>query len=1112
MRSNRLVYSFLATLFFVSCQKNQSSKQESIFQVLRKDKTGLDFQNTLRQDSEFNVFNYMYFYNGGGVASGDFNKDGKPDLYFVNNMGPNKMFLNTGNMQFKDITEAAGVAGLSGWTSGVSVIDINNDGMLDLYIGQLGAYQNIKGQNQLFVCQGIQDGIPVYEDQAIQYGLDIIAFSTQGSFFDYDLDGDLDLFQLNHSLHQNGTFGQRHTFAHQYHPLSGDKFFRNDKGKFVEVTKEVGIESSVIGYGLGIINGDINNDGYPDIYIGNDFHENDYLYLNQGNGTFKEVLPEQMMHTSQFSMGVDMGDINNDGWADIVSLDMLPEDPEILKSSLGEDNWDLYHFKIGFGYHYQFAHNCLQLNNGDGTFAEIALYAGMAATDWSWSPLFMDFDQDGYKDLFISNGIPRRMNDIDYVKFQEDRQMSLLPNGISVEEKEFEVIEKMPRIKVANKFYKNNGALQFIDQEKQIDNNLPSFSTGAVYADFDGDGDLDVVVNNQEDEPFIYKNLLAEKHSSGIDYLSFNFLGNPENINGIGTKVLIYKKNAEIKSEEYYPVRGYQSSALLPLHIGIGDRSQVDSIVVIWPDRHYQVLSDIQYNTIQNIRWTPGLPSFDFKRLQKKASPAFAFSDITEASQLKFKHKENPFVHFNRERLIPNMVSSEGPALVVGDVNGDGLEDVFLGSAKRERSALFLQTAQGTFMEKTPAAILQDSLFEDVDAVMADIENDGDLDLVIAAGGDEYRGTEEPMKQRAYINDGKGQFQRADPFPTLFMTASCVLATDFNGDGLVDFFFGGRAIPWKYGLTPNSYLMLNKGNGQFEDVTKQISKDLSKAGLVKNGAWADIDSDGDQDLVLAIEWEPITIYYNQNGRLEKQTIDQKNSWWNFALPADFDGDGDLDILAGNTGQNSRLKPSEKEPLELYIHDFDNSGNVQQLMSYYVKGKKIPFANYEDIIKAFPSLKKKYLYAKDYAKASMEDLFGASVLNKAVKRSINTLESIYYENTGQGKFVAHTLPASLQWSSLQAATITDLNGDGKKEIILGGNFYDCAIELGRYDCNYGNVLQIGSKGIMSVSTLGDLRIKDQVRRIEPIRIRDKTAYILARNNQTTLVIQANNPLQ
>lgn len=1102
-------YLLFCILLFAACREGQ--KKPALFELLRKEKTGLQFENELRQSSEFNVFNYMYFFNGGGVGAGDFNNDGQTDLYFTSNMGPNKMFLNEGGLKFKDITEQAGVAGMEGWTSGVSIVDINNDGLLDLYVGQIGEYQSIKGRNQLFICKGIENGVPRYADEAHAYGIDLKGFSTQASFFDYDLDGDLDMFQLNHSLHQNGTFGPKKAFEGQLHPLSGDKLLRNDKGKFVDVTAQAGIISTVIGYGLGIVTGDLNNDGYPDIYIGNDFHENDYLYLNQGNGTFKEMITEDMMHTSQFSMGVDMADMNNDGWSDIISLDMLPEDPFILKSSLGEDNYSLYQYKLGHGYHNQYTRNNLQLNNGDGTFSEIGLFAGVAATDWSWSPLWMDFDSDGFKDLFISNGIPRRMNDIDFVKFQEDRGLQLKENSTrSVEGKELAVVDKMPRVKLPNKLFRNTGQLHFDDLSAQIGSAEASFSNGAVYADFDNDGDLDVVVNNLEDEPFIYKNLLRESKPEVASFLSFQFRFKAENINGIGTKVLIFKKDGSMQTEEFYPVRGYQSSAHTPLFVGVGDPATIDSVVCIWPDRRYQRVENIQFNTAQTLQWKADLPLADFSTIYPPKKAAYAFSDITASCGIRYAHVENPFIEFNREILIPNMVSTEGPALAVGDINGDGLEDMFLGSSKRERSALYLQMANGKFALHTSAAIVQDSVFEDVDAVFADLENDGDLDLVIAAGGNEYRGKDEPMKQRAYLNDGKGNFSRADPFPTLFMTASCVLPADVNGDGLMDFFFGGRAVPWNYGITPSSYLMLNKGNGRFEEAGADIAPGLKEIGLVKNGAWSDLDGDGDQDLLLALEWEALTAFINNEGKLEKKPLETGKGWWNFVLPYDFDGDGDVDILAGNTGKNNRLQPSAKEPVRMYTADFDANGQVEQILTYYLKGREIPFANHEEMMKALPVLKKKYLLSRDFAKASIADLFGQGQLNKAVLREADTFESMYFENTGPGlTYKAHALPSELQFSTLNAAALRDLNGDSKKEVILGGNFYECNIEMGRYDAFYGKVLSIGADGKMTTSPLGNLQIKGQTRRIEPVNIAGKPCLVFARNNAPALVIGAKN---
>jgi hypothetical protein len=1133
---------FFTLLFCIALCACRHSEQHlsapPFFQLLRKDATGLDFENELRQSSEFNVFNYMYFYNGGGVAAGDFNNDGLTDLYFTSNMGPNKMFLNQGGLKFRDATSAAGVAGMDGWSTGISIVDINNDGLLDLYVGQLGDYQGISGKNQLFVCQKIENGIPIYRDEAAAYGLDLVGFSTQAVFFDYDLDGDLDIFQMNHSLHQNGTFGARKNFEGKPHPLAGDRLLRNDNptpdpspaGRgarlsgarsaatplpagegpgvgFTDVTTSAGIINNALGYGLGIVTGDVNNDGCPDLYIGNDFHENDYLYLNNQDGTFTESATYALAHTSQFSMGVDIADVNNDGWTDIFSLDMLPEDPYVLKSSLGEDAYNIFRYKIGLGYSYQYARNNLQLNSGDGTFREVGLFAGVAATDWSWSSLFADFDDDGYKDLFVSNGIPRRMNDIDYVRFQENREIALKGDSRDVQAHELAAVDSMPRIKLPNKFFRNSGGqLRFEDLSDRVSGSLPTFSNGAVVADFDNDGDLDVVVNNIEDEPFIYQNLERQSGSPSGSFLSFKFEGQPQNRHGIGSKVLIFKKNGERLTEEFYPVRGYQSSTHVPLHIGVGDSAGIDSALVIWPDQTFERVAKLKFNEPQTLVWRVGLPRFDFKKLRQHATPPFQFSDVTATSGLGFQHVENPFVEFNREPLMPNMVSTEGPALAVGDVNGDGLDDVFFGSAKRENSALYLQSRNGKFTLKTPPAVLQDAVFEDVDAVFADLEGDGDLDLVVAAGGNEYNGQEEPMQQRAYLNDGSGNFARANPFPTLFMTAACVEAADFDGDGRVDFFFGGRALPWKYGLTPNSYLMRNLGNGQFEDATERLAPGLQNVGLVKNATWTDLDADGDLDLLLALEWASLTAFLNNGGRFEKKELATGKGWWNFALAHDFDGDGDVDILAGNTGLNSRLQPSQKEPIRLYISDFDNNGQTETLLTYHLKGREIPFANHEEILKALPMLKKKYLQSKPFAAASVPQIFGKDRLEKAILREANTFESRYFENTGGLNFRAHALPDELQFSTLNAAALTDLDGDGKMEALLGGNFYDCNIQMGRYDASSGNALRIGPNGQMQAYPLGGLRIADQTRRIQALKIGGKTTFVWARNNTTAVVIQ------
>ena len=1131
-----ILFSFL--IFLSGCDSEKLDQGPAQFRLLKKEDTGLDFQNTPVQSTEFNVFNYMYFFNGGGISAADFNQDGWIDLYFTSNMGPNKLFLNEGNLRFRDATETAGLVGQKGWTTGTTIVDINNDGLMDIYVSQLGNYENIVGANQLYICTKIEKGIPVFSDQAKEYGLAQSGFSTQACFFDYDLDGDLDLFQLNHTLHQQGTFGRRKTFSGQKHESAGDKLFRNDgdpsdpDGGFKDVSSEAGIYSTVIGYGLGVVAGDINLDGWPDLYIANDFHENDYLYINQQDGTFKEELTEQIMHTSRFSMGVDMADINNDGQTDIFTLDMLPYDPYILKTSLGEDGFDIYKFKIGHGYNHQFARNNLQLNNGNGSFSEIGMYANVYATDWSWAALFLDMDHDGFRDLFISNGIPRRMNDIDYVNFRlGDKDIKWKTDNNQLKEEELSIVEEMPQIKIPNKFFLNKGDMSFEDLDGKLLNNVPSYSNGATYADLDNDGDLEIVVNNIEDEPFVYQNLTIENNKPDQgSYLDFHFMGSPHNLQAIGTKIII-RKNGIPLVYEHFPVRGYLSSVAPGLHIGVGKEQSVEEVLVVWPDRTFEKIKNPRFNQMDTLRWKEGLQLFDFHNLKPAREPIVNWEDITEPSGIDFTHEENPFVDFNREVLIPHMTSSEGPALAVGDVNGDQLEDIFVGSSKRKRSALYLQQKNQTFILATPESLANDSIFEDVDAVFADIENDGDLDLVVAAGGNEYRGKSEARKQRAYINDGAGNFTRKDIFPDAFVTASCVLSTDFNRDGLVDFFIGGRAIPsvmqpnataaqiengktatsssesktWNaYGEIPPSFLYLNKGNGKFENVTTRYSPQLEKAGMVKDGIWTDIDQDGDPDLVLAVEWEPIQIYVNEGESFRKQIINNLKGWWNFVLATDADSDGDIDLLAGNLGENARFKPTQEEPVSMYVNDFDDNGKAEQLLTYYVEGKKIPFANHAELTKQMVSLKKKYLYAKDLANASLEEIFGKDKLENARYFEANFFESAWFENTGNGQFYTHTLPAHLQFSPLESAVEVGQVASGRKAYLLGGNFYDCNIEMGRYDASFGHVMTIDTKGIQ-VSGLGQVISKGQVRRIRAIKIGEQQCYVLAKNNEKLQLI-------
>lgn len=1107
-----LFIAVLGCLVNIGCKGDKNTTNATveppIFELLEKERTGLDFSNDLKLSLDLNIFNYMYFYNGGGVGSGDFNNDGLIDLFFSANLKDNGLYLNTGGLKFKNISQESGIlAKGSGWCTGVSVVDINNDGLLDIYVGQVGEFEILNGRNQLFVCKEIRaDGVPVYEEKAKEYGLALVGFSTQAAFFDYDLDGDLDMFQMNHSLHKNGTFGPRRTFAGTYHPLSGDKLLRNDNGKFVDVTKAAGINSTVLGYGLGICVSDLNNDGWPDLYIGNDFHENDYFYLNQKNGTFKDVLPEQMMHTSRFSMGVDVGDINNDLQEDVISLDMLPYDPEILKKSEGEDATDLFYFKLNYGYNAQYARNALQVNNGNGTFSETAMYSGVFATDWSWASLFFDYDNDGKKDLFVSNGIPKRMNDIDYIKFVADDDFQAKINFDALEEKDLQQIEKIPEVKLYNQLFQNRGDLRFENRGKGIVNDKISYSNGAIYADLDNDGDLDIVTNNINEAAFVYENKTASAATADHS-LRLVLEGTAKNRNAIGAKALVYKQNETILFEKF-PVRGYMSSMEGPWHLGLGERGKVDSIVLVWPDQTYEQLNltAIPANRTLKVAHKPGLPKFNYGRMAKKQPAGIAVSEFSEAKGLLFQHEENTFVEFNREPLIPHTTSAEGPALAVGDLNGDGLDDVFLGNAKHAVAGLFFQDASGRFVKQACPALRADSVYEDVEALIVDVDRDGDKDLLVGTGGNEFSNNVPEQLSRAYLNDGKGNLTKNPAaFQGIYPTVSTLQASDVNGDGFVDLFMGARSVVSNYGAIPDSYLLLNDGKGNFKDATDTYCKDLRKVGLVKNSVWCDLDKDGKQDLVVVTEWGGIQGFLRRGEKFEKTLLTDQKGFWNFALPVDVDNDGDLDLIAGNHGQNHRLKTAPGEPIRMYYNDFDNNGKKEQVVTFYLQGKNIPYANYHELQKQIPSLKKDYLRATDFSKASLEDIFSKDKLQKAQQFEANYFDNAVLINQGNGKFETVSLPYLAQLTPFKTAAVIDANGDNLPDVLLYGNFYGSNVQMGRYDADYGTVLVNKGGGQFEVASTTGASIKGEVRRMQPVTVAGKPCFVLARNNESARLI-------
>ena len=1071
--------------------------------------TGLDFDNFLKPSPSLNTLNYMYYYNGAGIGCGDFNNDGRPDLFFASNQGDNKLYLNSGNLHFRDVTREAGIPEDGGWSTGVSVVDINNDGLLDIYICRVGNFLGLHSRNQLLVCQGIdRNGVPHYRDEAHEYGLDFSGFSTQAVFFDYDGDGDLDMYLLNHSLHQNGTIGQRSMLLDRQAPGSGDRLYRNDgNGHFTDVTAQAGIHSSVLGYGLGICVADVNMDGLPDIYVGNDFHENDYLYINQGNGTFREENTERMMHTSRYTMGVDIADVNNDGYDDVISLDMLSPDPHILRRSLGDDDEDLARLKLQLGYSYQYSRNNLQLNRRNGLFSETGLYSGVAATDWSWAPLWMDFDNDGLKDLFISNGIPKRLNDIDYINFVSNTAVQEKLRTGTLDRNDQQVLDRAPAIRIPNRFFRNEGRLQFRDLTGGIRNDPETFSNGAVYADFDHDGDLDIVVNNINQAAVLYENRTnSADGTSPHPWVDITLAGPATNRNAIGARMVLFC-GSEVRTYEKYPVHGFLSSMEIPLHIGL-EHTQVDSAYLIWPDNTCQPVKIGPGVREMTLSYHPGLPKFPYEKIIGfRKNPTRPMEDITAMTGLQSKPVENDYEEFNIEPLLPHMLSTEGPALAVGDVNRDGLEDVFIGSARGGKSMVFCQDRDGRFHRVPEPAIDNDSLYEDIDACFTDVNGDGAVDLVVVSGGSQSPATDPHLMPRVYLNNGKGVFTRLqDAFGGLYVNASCVAACDFNGDGKTDLFIGGRSVPFDYGSTPRSYLLQNDGTGHFLDVTDRYASGLSHVGMVTGATWCDLNGDGMSDLVVTLEWGGIDAFIRHRRGLVKEEVTGQKGWWNFVLPVDLNGDGKTDLVAGNLGLNTKLQASQQQPVRMYCNDFYHTGNQEQILTYYLRDTEIPFAGLSQLASQMPLLRKKYPDATDFANASLDAIFTKDQLDSATVLAADDFHNSILINRGNGNFDARPMPWMAQLSCYRDAVVVDANHDSLPDILLVGNFYENPQALGRSDADFGTILLNRGGGQFEAVSINGLAIRGQVRHIRSIRIGGQPAFILARNNDSTMVIR------
>lgn len=1088
----KIFYLLFTVSFLFSCS---NEKPETLFSLQNNKEIGVDFVNQLEDRQGTNVFTFRNYYNGGGVAIGDVNNDGINDVYLTSNQGDNQLLINNGKWQFENVAEKAGVKGSKYWSTGVTMVDINADGWLDIYVCNSGNAQGEETENELFINQ--KNG--TFKEEAKKYGLADGGLSTHAVFFDYDLDGDLDCYVLNNSFRPIGSFDFSKNLRQLVDEMGGDRFYRNDAGKFSQVTKEAGIYSSDIGFGLGVSVVDINQDGYPDIYVSNDFFEHDYLYLNQQNGTFKESIADQTGHLSLASMGSDIADINNDGRYDIFTTEMLPEGDRRLKTMTSFESYDIVKAKERDSYHTQYMQNALQLNNGDGSFSEIAFYAGVAATDWSWGALTFDMDNDGWKDIFVSNGIYKDLTNQDYIEFLANREnMEKIAQGKKFDFKDF--TDQMKSTPVSNYAFINNKNLTFSNRSAELGLDKESFSNGAAYGDLDNDGDNDLVVNNVNMPLFIYKNN-ADK-STENHFIQISLKGDSQNKNGIGSTVKTFSK--DFPTTYYHqPARGFQSS--IPpnqITIGLGKNMVIDSLRIIWPDGKYQIVKNVKADSVYMYTYSKDNPEYVYQtenpKVLFKESTAGLFDNAP-------KHIENDFIDFDNERLMLQMLSTENPYMAKGDLNADGLEDFYFGNSQGSEAAIYLQQTNGSFKKYVPDDFKKHIYLENAGVAFGDFDQDGDEDLIVTYGGNQEEPGDKIMYPRFYENDGQGNLKwNSAKSIRVPVNASVIVKSDIDQDGDWDLFIGGRSVSKTYGSFPASYILKNDGKGNFTDVSKQVFGADTYIGMITDAKWIDFDKNGFEDLVITGNWMGILIFKNNNGQFKRDNrLEKYKGWWSSLAVSDVDGDGDLDIVAGNLGQNSKFRATEKEPITVHIKDFDNNGTKECITSVYKSdGEAYVFHLKPDLTGQLPSFKKRFLKYEDYAGKKFSEVFPAEMIEGAEIHNISYLESALFVNEGNNKSFSHKpLPYQAQLSSINTILCDDLDNDGTVEIILAGNFYGFKPEVGRLDASYGQVYQYKNNRFHYFSpSHSGLKLNGQIRSSLVMKNKsgDKT-YLFGRND-------------